>query len=147
MPSAQRTISMNTTPEKAFAFFSDPANDMRWRPGVKEISAMGAPAVGAKVHQVVAGPGGRGIAADIEVTAYEPPTHYAFKVIAGPARPNGEFRIRPTASGVDVTFSLDAELGGLKKFLLGRPVQGSMNAEMAALDTAKQLLEGAESAP
>jgi hypothetical protein len=46
-----------------------------------------------------------------------------------------------------VTFSLDAELGGLKKFLLGRPVQGSMNAEMAALDTAKQLLEGAESAP
>jgi hypothetical protein len=26
-------------------------------------------------------------------------------------------------------------------------VQGSMNAEMAALDTAKQLLEGAESAP
>jgi carbon monoxide dehydrogenase subunit G len=143
MPSATRTISIQTTPEQAFAFFADPANDKRWRPGVKEISAMGAPGVGGKVHQVVEGPGGRGIAADIEITAYEPPTRYAFKVIAGPARPQGEFQISPTATGVDVTFSLAAELGGLKKFLLGGPVQGSMNAEMAALDTAKKLLEGA----
>jgi carbon monoxide dehydrogenase subunit G len=147
MPSAQRTISINTTAERAFAFFADPANDMRWRPGVKEIAAMGPPGVGGKVHQVVAGPGGRGVAADIEVTAYEPPAHYAFKVIAGPARPNGEFRIRPAATGVVVTFSLDAELGGLKKLLLGGPVQRSMNAEMAALDTAKLLLEGAEPTP
>jgi carbon monoxide dehydrogenase subunit G len=142
MPSAQRTISINTTAEKAFAFFADPVNDMRWRPGVKEISAMGAPGVGAKVHQVIAGPGGRGVAADIEITAYEPPTRYAFSVIAGPARPKGEFRISPSSAGVDITFSLAAELGGLKKLLLGGPVQGSMNAEMAALDTAKRLLEG-----
>lgn len=142
MPSAQRVITIQTTPEAAFAFFADPANDMRWRPGVKEISAMGAPGVGAKVHQVVAGPGGRGIAADIEITAYEPPSHYAFSVIAGPARPHGEFRIAQTSAGVHVTFSLEAELSGLKKLLLGGPVQGSMNAEMAALDTAKALLEG-----
>jgi carbon monoxide dehydrogenase subunit G len=141
MPSASRTISIQTTPEKAFAFFADPANDMRWRPGVKEISAMGPAGVGGKVHQVVAGPGGRGIAADIEVTAYEPPTRYAFAVVAGPARPKGEFRISPTASGVDVAFSLSAELGGLKRFLLGGPVQSSMDGEMAALDTAKRLLE------
>ncbi|HYK95606.1 MAG TPA: SRPBCC family protein [Candidatus Dormibacteraeota bacterium] len=141
MPSAQRTISIQTTPEKAFAFFADPANDMRWRPGVKEISAMGAPGVGARVHQVIAGPGGRGIAADIEITTYEPTTRYEFAVIAGPARPRGAFQIAPTATGVNVTFSLDAELTGLKRFLLGGPVQSSMNAEMAALDTAKRLLE------
>jgi carbon monoxide dehydrogenase subunit G len=143
MPSAQRTISIRTTPEQAFAFFADPANDMRWRPGVKEISAMSTPAVGAKVHQVVAGPGGRGIAADIEITAYEPPSRYAFKAIAGPARPVGEFRISPTATGTDVTFTLSVELGGLKKLLMGGPVQSTMNGEMAALDTAKQVLEGA----
>jgi uncharacterized protein YndB with AHSA1/START domain len=141
MPSAQRTISIRTTPEKAFAFFADPANDQRWRPHVKEIAAMGAPGVGGKVHQVVEGPGGRGIAADIEITAYEPPTRYAFSVVAGPARPKGEFRISPTAAGVDVAFSLTADLGGLKKFVLGGPVQSSMDGEMAALDTAKTLLE------
>ena len=141
MPSAQRTISINTTAEKAFAFFANPANDQRWRPHVKEIAAMGAPGVGGKVHQVVEGPGRRAIAADIEITAYDPPARYEFAVIAGPARPSGAFQISPTATGVNVTFSLDAELGGLKKLLLGRPVQRSMDGEMAALDTAKTLLE------
>lgn len=141
MPSAQRTISIATTPEKAFAFFTDPANDQRWRPHVKEIAASDPPGVGAHIHQVVEGPGGRGIPADIEIAAYEPSTRYAFAVIAGPARPKGEFRFSPTATGVEVSFSLNAELGGLKKLLMGGPVQSSMNGEMAALDTAKSLLE------
>jgi carbon monoxide dehydrogenase subunit G len=141
MPSAQRTISIRTTPEKAFAFFADPSNDQRWRPHVKEIAAMGPPATGGKIHQVVEGPGGRGIAADIEITVYEPPNRYEFAVIAGLARPRGAFQISPTATGVNVTFSLDADLGGLKKLLLGGPVQSSMNGEMAALDTARRLLE------
>jgi len=143
MPSASRTINIATTPEKAFAFFADPANDMRWRSGVKEIAAMGAPGVGAKVHQVVAGPGGRSIAADIEITAYEPPTRYAFKAIAGPARPVGEYRFAPTATGTSVTFSLSVELGFVKGLLMNGPVQSTMNAEMAALDKAKAVLESA----
>lgn len=141
MPSAKRTISIGTTPEKAFAFFTDPANDKRWRPHVKEIAASGPPGVGAQIHQVVEGPGGRGITADIEITTYDPPWRYAFSVVAGPARPRGEFQLSPSASGVDVSFALNAELGGLKKLLMGGPVQSSMNGEMAALDTAKALLE------
>jgi uncharacterized protein YndB with AHSA1/START domain len=134
MPSATRTISINTTPEKAFAIFAVPANDKGWRPAVKEITATGAPRVGARIHQVVEGPGGRGNAADIEITAYEPLTRYAFSVVAGPARPQGEYRFSPTAGGVEVSVSLKADLGGIKKFLLGGPVQSSMNGEMAALD-------------
>ena len=84
---------------------------------------------------------GRGIAADIEVTAYEPPTRYAFQVVAGPARPRGEFRFIETATGTEVHFSLAAELGGIKRFLLAGPVQSSMDGEMAALDKAKALVE------
>jgi hypothetical protein len=38
--------------------------------------------VGSVVHQVVTGPGGRGsFPADYEVTAYEPPSRFAFRVI------------------------------------------------------------------
>jgi hypothetical protein len=40
-----------------------------------------------------------------------------------------------------VTFSLHAELGGLKKLLMSRPVQSSMDSEAASLDTAKSLIE------
>ncbi len=76
------------------------------------------------------------------MTGYEPPTRYAFRVIAGPARPVGEFRIAPSGSGSEVSFSLSAELGGLKSLFMGGAVQRSMDGEMAALDTAKRLIEG-----
>jgi uncharacterized protein YndB with AHSA1/START domain len=141
MPSAERTIEIDRPPDEVFAFFADPARDRAWRPHVKEIAAQGPAGVGATIHQVVEGPGGRGIPADIEITAYEPPTRYAFRVIAGPARPIGEFRFSPSGAGTSVAFALRAELGGIKGLLLGRPVQASMNGEMAALDKAKALIE------
>jgi hypothetical protein len=95
-----------------------------------------------RIHQVVDGPGGRGIAADIEVTGYEPGRRYAFQVIAGPARPTGEFRFAPSGTGTELSFSLRAELGGLKKLLMSGPVQSSMDGEMRALDTAKSAARG-----
>jgi len=79
---------------------------------------------------------------DIEVTAYDPPTRYAFLAIAGPARPVGEYRFAPSGAGTEVTFSLRAELGGLKKLLMSGPVQKTMDGEMQALDAAKAKLEG-----
>jgi uncharacterized protein YndB with AHSA1/START domain len=141
MPAATRTIVINRPIEDVFAFFTNPDNDAKWRPHVTEISATGPVSVGARIHQVVAGPGGRGIPADLEVTGYEPPSHYAFRVVAGPARPAGEFRLTPTGAGTEVTFSLGAELGGLKGLFMAKPVQRSMDGEMTALDTAKALLE------
>ena len=142
MPSASRTVTIDRPPDQVFAFFTDPANDPKWRPGVKEISASEAPRVGARIHQVVAGPGGRSIPADIEITGYEPPTRYAFKAIAGPARPVGEYRFAPSGTGTAVTFSLSAELGGWKRWLMSGPVQRTMDGEMGALDRAKRVLEG-----
>ena len=143
MPAAQRTVVIHRPANEVFAFFTDPANDQKWRPHVKEIAAQGPVAVGATIHQVVAGPGGRGIPADIQVTAYEPTDRYAFRVTAGPARPVGEFRFTPGDDGTEVSFSLNAELSGIKKLFMSRPVQSSMDGEMAALDKAKALIEGA----
>ena len=142
MPSATRTITIDRPPDQVFAFFADPANDRSWRPHVKEISANGPQGRGARIHQVVDGPGGRGIAADIEVTDYDPPSRYAFQVVAGPARPRGEFRLAPAGSGTSVTFSLSADLGGWKKLVMGGAVQRSMDGEMAGLDRAKAIVEG-----
>ena len=124
-----------------FAFLTDPANDHRWRRHVKEISASGPLGRGSVVHQVVEA-GGTRHPADFEVTAFEPPTRFAFTVTAGPVKPVGEFLFRPVGSGTEVTFSLRAELRGLKKLLMSRPVQSSMDSEAASLDTAKSLIEG-----
>jgi uncharacterized protein YndB with AHSA1/START domain len=141
MPSAERTIVIDRPPDQVFAFFADPANDRAWRRHVKEIAARGPAGVGATVHQVVDGPGGRGVAADLEITGFDPPARYAFRVTAGPVRPIGEFRFAPSGGGTAVTLSLRADLGFLKGLVLGRPVQASMDGEVAALDQAKALIE------
>jgi uncharacterized protein YndB with AHSA1/START domain len=141
MPSAERTIEIAAPIETVFAFFTDPGNDRRWRLGVKEMHADGRPGVGAVVHQVVAGPGGRSIVADIEIAEYVVPTAYGFRTISGPVRPVGGYAFSPTADGTSVTFRLTAEVGGLKALFMGAAVQKSMDAEMAGLDRAKGLLE------
>jgi uncharacterized membrane protein len=141
MPSARRTIVINKPVDEVFAFFTDPTNELKWRTHVKEVSTPGPVAVGTRIHQVVRGPGGRGIPADIEVTGYEPAKRYAFRVVAGPVRPVGEFRFAPDGDTTTVSLSLAADLSGMKKLLLSRPVQSSMNGEMRALDRARAVIE------
>ena len=142
MPASRRTLVVQRPIDVVFAFFTTPANDLRWRPHVKEIDGSAVPRAGARIRQVVAGPGGRGIEADIEVTALTAPSRYAFQVVKGPARPRGEFLF--TTSGADateVTLELAADFSGLKRLILSGSVQKAMDGETAALDRAKALIE------
>jgi len=141
VPSAQRSVVVDRPVDEVFAFFTDPSNDRAWRSHVKEIAAGGPVAVGTRVHQVIKGPGGRGIPADIEVTGYEPSSRYAFRVVAGPVRPVGEFRFTSDNGSTTVSFSLAADLTGMKKLVMSRAVQRSMDGEMQALDRAKAVIE------
>lgn len=141
MPKAQRKIVIDRPADQVFAFFTHPENDPTWRRHVKEITAQGPIGIGSSVHQVVEGPGHLGIPADMRVIAYEPSKRYAFQVTAGPVRPAGEFLFAPLGTGTEVTFSLRAELRGIRKLALSRSVQRSMDGEVASLDQAKALLE------
>jgi uncharacterized protein YndB with AHSA1/START domain len=140
MPHAQRTIVIARPPADVYAFFADAENDTNWRPGVKLIRREGPLEVGTRYTQRIAGPGGREVPADVEITALDPDTRVAFRGVAGPVRPEGDYSFAPAEGGTSVTFTLDAELTGVKKFL-AKPVQKSMDAEMANLDKAKALLE------
>jgi uncharacterized protein YndB with AHSA1/START domain len=142
MPHAERTIVIARPLGEVYAFFADAENDLRWRPEVKVMRREGPLVVGARYTQRVAGPGGREIPADIEVTALDPDTRVAFRGIAGPVRPEGAFTFRTVDDGgTAVTFTLGAELAGLKKLVMAKPVQQAMDAEVASLDRAKALLE------
>jgi uncharacterized membrane protein len=141
VPSASRSIVIHRPITQVFAFFADAENDPQWRSGVKEIKRNGELGVGTRYHQLVNGPAGRAITADIEVTAYEPDVHVAFHGTSGPVRPNGDYRFGDTGDSTEVTFTLDAQLSGFKKLFMGNAVQRSMDAEVAGLDRAKSLLE------
>ncbi|MFE3192934.1 SRPBCC family protein [Nocardia sp. NPDC059240] len=141
MPAASRTVTVARPIGEVFAYFADATNSAQWRSGVKEITAEGEPAVGTVYRQTVSGPGGRGVSADVRITDYVPDRKVVLEGISGPLRPTVSYLFAPTADGTEVTFSLAAELSGLKKLLMNGPVQKTMTAEVAGLDRAKALLE------
>ena len=142
MPSASRSIEIARPPAEVFAFVADGTTSLTWRSGVLDVALESGTGLGARYRQGVKGPGGRRIAADYEVTAFDPDHRLAFAATAGPVRPTGEYLLEPVDGGTRLTFSLDAKVGGLKGLLMGGAVQKTMDAEMAALDTLKSILEG-----
>jgi len=142
MATAEHTVRIRRSIDDVFAYFADSENDPQWRENVKEIKRLGPVGPGMSYRQRVAGPGGRSIPADFTVNTYEPPSRLAFDVTAGPVRPRGDLRFRAVDDGTEVTFRLDAPLSGIRKLLMERAVQKSMDSEVGALERAKQVLEG-----
>jgi uncharacterized membrane protein len=141
MPAATRSITIHRPIDAVFAFVADGTNGPKWRSGVVDVALVSGRGTGARYRQGVKGPGGRRIDADYEVTAEEPNRRIAFRATAGPVRPTGEFRFEELGTETRLTFALEAELGGWKRLLMSGPVQQTMDAEMAALDRLKELLE------
>jgi uncharacterized membrane protein len=141
VPSAERTISIRRPVDQVFRFLADGRTATQWRSGVIEVSKASGDGVGAVYRQVVRGPGGRAVDADYEITALEQDRRMAFRTIAGPVRPEGEFALEAMGDATILTFTLDARLFGWKRLLLGGLVQSTMNAEMRALDQLQEVLE------
>jgi uncharacterized membrane protein len=141
VPSASRSVTINRPASEVFAFVADGENAPRWRSGVLDIQRVSGQGVGAVYRQGVRGPAGRRIAADYEVTAYEPDRLLAFKTIAGPVRPTGEFRLQEADGATTLTLSLQADLRGVRRLVMSGMVQQTMDAEVAAIDNVKRLLE------
>ena len=139
--SAENSVEILRPIGEVFAFFADAENDPRWRSGVKSIHRVGDLAQGARYEQVVAGPGGRAISADILVTVFEPGRRVAFETTTGPVRPRGTYTFQERPDGTKVAFALTAELSGIKALLMTGAVRRTMDAEVAALAKAKQYLE------
>lgn len=142
MPEAQRSIVIQRPIEEVFAFVSDGATAPRWRPGVLDVEHVAGKGVGETWRQGVKGPGGRRVAADYEITEWDPPRSLAFRATAGPVRPTGSYRLATENGGTRLAFSLRADLSGWKRLVMSGAVQSTMDAEMAALDRLKAVLEG-----
>jgi carbon monoxide dehydrogenase subunit G len=141
MAQASYSVTINRLIEDVFAFIADGERCPEWRPGVIDIKRISGEGVGTKYAQGVSGPMGRRIAADYEVTVFQPSSWLEFETTTGPARPHGRYDLAAVAGGTRLTFSLDAQLTGLRKLLMGSMVQKTMDSEVRNLDNAKRLLE------
>jgi len=141
MAAATGSVVINRPVGAVFAFVADGLNGPSWRSGVLDVEHVSGHGVGAVYRQGVKGPGGRRVPADYEITGYEQDRLIAFRTIAGPVRPTGDYRFEAVKGGTRLTFSLRAELSGWKRLVMGGAVQRTMDAEIAALGGLKTLLE------
>jgi uncharacterized protein YndB with AHSA1/START domain len=140
MPEESNTITIARPVGDVFAFLANAENDKRWRSGVIEMTRTGGQGVGTTYRQIVAGPGGRRVDADVEITEFVPDQRIAFRTTKGPVRPTGSYDLRARDGGTELTFSLAVNLRGLKNLMA--PVVGkTMKAEVAALTQLKRVLE------
>jgi uncharacterized protein YndB with AHSA1/START domain len=141
MPQAQHTVTIRRPVEAVFDFVADGEKCPRWRPGVLDIERVSGDGVGTVYRQGVRGPMGRRVAADYRVTALEPNHVLAFETIAGPVRPRGRYEFAAEDGSTRLTFTLEAEMSGLTKLVMGRMVSRTMASEVMTLENLKRVLE------
>jgi len=146
MPSAANEIHIARPPAEVFQFLADPENDTRWRSGVLEMKHLSGSGVGARYSQQVAGPGGRPVRADIEITEFNDGRAIAFQTVTGPVRPRGRYTLSSANGGTQLRFELDAPVSGIKR-LIAPLVQKTMNAEVGRLAKLKEILEEGDQSP
>jgi uncharacterized protein YndB with AHSA1/START domain len=146
--SAQRTV--DAPPARVFAVATDPERMEEWQRGVRRVRRLGGGRIGVGSRltgeRVVAGVGFRFTG---EVTAWEPPRHYAFRVTTRGASADGELCVEPDGAGRSrVTARLDARVPVWLRLAVGRPrLQRHLAAHLAAdLDALARLAAGSDPA-
>lgn len=144
MAHAENETTISRSPEDVYAFLADGLNNPKWRSGIQNIALKSgtAGALGAVYSQTLTGPGGRPIAGDYEITTADPGRHLGFQVVAGPARPAGDYRLTEAPAGTTVRFTLDLHPKGLMK-IVGPMITRTMQSEVAQLAALKNVLETA----
>lgn len=141
MPQASYSVTVHRPVEAVFAFVADGETAPQWRPSVIDIKRVSGDGAGTRYAQGVKGPIGRRIAADFEITVFEPNGRLEFQTVTGPVRPHGRYDFETVEGGTNVTFSLDAQLKGLQRLVMSGAVQKTMDSEVRNLDGLKRVME------
>lgn len=142
MTHAEYSVTVSRPAQDVFDYLAEGSHNREWRAGVLEIARTSeATGEGATYRQVLAGPGGRRIDGDYQITVFDPPARLGFQVTAGPARPAGVFELSETdGPATRVRFALDVTPSGLMK-LMTPMISRQMQHEVAQLDNLKSILE------
>jgi uncharacterized membrane protein len=125
-----------------YDFLLDARNLPRWRAGIRSIElASGASGTkGAVYRQTIAGPGGRHLCGDFQITEARPGAEIQFEALAGPERTHGGYYLSTEGGSTRVRFALDCEPRGIFA-RLKFPFRRRMKAEVCQLEQLKAVLE------
>ena len=142
MAKLEISITINRPIEEVFAFMNDPENQLLWWSGLVEIeqTSEGPIGVGTTYREVMQFLGRR-IENTGEITEYELNKRNTVKTTSGPVPMEITGTFQPVEGGTEVTYGIDAELGGF--FRLAEPLvvrMGKRQMEMELVNL-KELME------
>ncbi len=139
---AEHEVLIGRDAMTVYQFLVDGLNNPLWRSGIRSISLRSGHAgeKGAVYQQTLAGPGGRPIAADFQITEARPGAEVRFAVVAGPARPTGGYYLSTEGPNTRLRFALEYHPKGLQK-LMNSMIQKTMEGEVVQLEQLKSVIE------
>jgi uncharacterized protein YndB with AHSA1/START domain len=115
------SVDIDRPPEEVFAYATDPSRFTEWQDAVVSAQLQGdGPVKQGSRLTLTRRMGRREQTMTSELTAYEPPRHWAFRVLDGPVRALGSGRLEPLDGGARtrLDFELDFEGHGIGKLLV-----------------------------
>ena len=127
------SVEIARTPDDVFAYVTDPSHFTEWQDAVVSARLVGDGPVGqgSKLF-LTRRMGKREQTMTSELTQFEPPRRYAFRVLDGPVRAvgNGTFEPLDGGSRTRFTFELDFEGHGIGKLLVPLVVRRQAQKEL-----------------
>jgi uncharacterized protein YndB with AHSA1/START domain len=128
------SVEIERSPQDVFAYVTDPARFTEWQDAVVSARRLGDEPMreGSKLS-LTRRMGKREQTMTSELTAYDPPRGYAFRVLDGPVRAIGNGKLEALADGgrTRFTFELDFEGHGIGKLLVPLFVRRQAEKELA----------------
>jgi uncharacterized protein YndB with AHSA1/START domain len=139
------TVEIDRRPEDVFAYVTDPAHFSEWQDAVvsARLEGSGPLQKGSRIA-LTRKIGGREQAMTSELTEYDAPRSYAFRVVDGPVRARGAGRFEPLEGGARTRFSFDLDFDGhgIGKLLVPLVVRRQAAKELPQIhDNLKRRLE------
>lgn len=148
MTTMMHSVEIDRSPAEVFAFVTDPSHFTEWQDNVVSANLKGdGPMRRGSAIELRRTMGGREQTMTTEMTEYDEPRHYAFRVQDGPVRAIGDGRLEPLDDGrrTRFTFELDFEGHGIGKLLVPLVVRRQAKKEM--LESHAALKSRLEDAP
>ena len=127
------SVEIDRAPEDVFAYVTDPSRFSEWQDAVvrAQMKSDGPPQQGSKL-ELTRRMGKREQTMTSELTAYDPPRGYAFRVLDGPVRARGKGTFEPVGDGrrTRFTFELDFDGHGIGKLLVPLVVRRQAEKEL-----------------
>ena len=143
MAIAEYDVVIRRDAMSVYDFLLDARNLPSWRPGVRsiELESGAAGAKGAVYRQTAAGPGGRVVCGNFEITEARPGAEIRYTVLDGPERTRGGYYLSTEGGSTRVRFAVECEPRGLIARIKS-PLCRRMKAEVSQLEQLKSVLEG-----